>query len=77
MSSQPFKSGIMGNSGIEWVDAIYDWAVIALVNLAKFGEGVSPALDVGDAASNLVIVMRGGFGSCSFGNMNGSTYGSL
>jgi len=43
----------------------------------QVGEGVSPALDVGDAASNLVIVMRGGFGSCSFGNMNGSTYGSL
>lgn len=26
----------MGNSGIEWVDAIYDWAVIALVNMAKY-----------------------------------------
>jgi hypothetical protein len=36
MSTQPYKSGIMGNSGIEWVDAIYDWAVIALVNMATY-----------------------------------------
>lgn len=26
----------MGNSGIEWIDTIYDWAVILLVEIAKF-----------------------------------------
>ena len=26
----------MGNSGIEWVDATYDWAVITLVDIAKY-----------------------------------------
>ena len=58
MSSQPFKSGIMGNSGIEWVDAIYDWAVIALVNLAKFGEGVSPALDAAVIIALAIVLFK-------------------
>lgn len=26
----------MANSGIPWIDSIFDWAVIALVELAKF-----------------------------------------
>ena len=28
----------MANSGIPWIDSIFDWAVIALVELAKFLE---------------------------------------
>ncbi len=29
------RSTIMANSGILWIDSVYDWAVIALVECAK------------------------------------------